>query len=104
MVSSLKKIFWKCFTNIDCALKFPQLKNEEIGVQLGFDMTSAITSDLFTMHQRVQRKGYVIGIDPDPFNHKEAQKIIKKTPDMQRPGCGNSTDVQGRGWILGPPN
>ena len=76
MVSSLKTIFWKCFTNIDGALKFPQLKNEEIGVQLGFDMSSAITSDLFTMHQRVQPKGYVIGIDPDPFNHKEAQEII----------------------------
>ena len=78
MISSLKKIFWKCFTTIDGALKFPNLKKGETGIQLGFDMSSAITSDLFTMHQRVNNSGQVLGIDPDPFNHKEAQKIINE--------------------------
>jgi len=75
---SLKKIFWKAFTIIDGRLKFPQLKKGEIGIQLGFDMTAPITSDLFTMQRRVGLKGRIIGIDPDPFNHQIAKNIINK--------------------------
>ena len=78
MVSSLKKIFWTTFSNIDGQLKFPNLKKNEIGIQLGFDMTSPITSDLFTMHNKVRPNGRVIGIDPDTFNHQIAAKIIKE--------------------------
>ena len=76
-MSSLKKIFWIIFTNIDGKLKFPSLNNNEIGIQLGFDMTSPITSDLFTMSKRVPN-GKIIGIDPDPFNHQIANPLIKK--------------------------
>ncbi|MBL4668992.1 MAG: FkbM family methyltransferase [Flavobacteriales bacterium] len=75
---SLKDIFWSSFTTLDGKLKFPHLKKDEIGIQLGFDMVYPITSDLFTMHKRVAQKGQVIGIDPDPFNHKIASKIIHK--------------------------
>lgn len=77
MISSLKKIFWRIFTNIDGRLKFPILKNKEIGIQLGFDMTSPITSDLFTMYKRVSN-GKTYGIDPDPFNHQIASKLIQE--------------------------
>ncbi len=63
---------------MDGSLKFPQLKKGEIGIQVGYDMSSAITSDLFTMNRNVGSTGKVIGIDPDPFNHEVASKIITK--------------------------
>ncbi len=76
MIKNLKNIFWNCFVIIDSKLKFPNLKNGEIGIQLGFDMTSAVTSDLFGMYKRVNPQGKVIGIDPDPYNHEIAEKVI----------------------------
>jgi FkbM family methyltransferase len=76
LIKSLKNIFWKIFTSIDARLKFPNLNPGEIGIQLGFDMTAPVTSDLFLMQNRVTSKGKVIGVDPDPFNHEIAKKII----------------------------
>jgi FkbM family methyltransferase len=78
VINNLKNIFWKGFSSIDTQLKFPNLTKGEVGIQLGFDMTSPITSDLFSMHKKVAPNGVVIGIDPDPFNHQIAQSIIKK--------------------------
>ncbi len=72
----MKKLFWKIFNIIDGRLKFPCLLPGEIGIQLGFDMSAPVTSDLFLMADRVSKKGKVIGIDPDPFNIAYAQKII----------------------------
>ncbi len=77
-MANLKSFFWKSFTNIDGGLKFPHLTDGEIGIQLGFDMTSSVTSDLFTMYNRVHPRGKVIGIDPDPHNHQIAEKIIQE--------------------------
>jgi len=77
MIAYFKKIFWKLFISIDAHLKFPNLKNNEIGIQLGFDMTYPITSDLFTMQKRIIHNGKIIGLDPDPFNHKTANQIIE---------------------------
>ena len=78
LIKSLKKIFWKNFTRIDGQLKFPNLNKDLIGIQLGFDMNSPITSDLFTMYKRIDPNGRIIGIDPDPFNHQVAKKIIEE--------------------------
>lgn len=78
MANLLKNIFWLFFAKIDAILKFPNLKKNEIGIQLGFDMSAYLASDLFTMYQRVIPKGLVIGIDPDPNNHKIAKKIINQ--------------------------
>lgn len=76
MIKQLKYIFFTNFSKIDAVLKFPNLKNGEIAIQVGFDMTSAITSDLFELHRRVAPTGQVIGIDPDPRNHLLANQII----------------------------
>lgn len=78
MLKELKLIFFKNFSKIDAILKFPNLKQGEIAIQVGFDMTSAVTSDLFELYQRVAPKGIVIGIDPDPRNHVIANEIITK--------------------------
>jgi FkbM family methyltransferase len=72
----MKKIFWKLFNAIDRRLKFPSLQKGEIGIQLGFDMSAPVTSDLFLMADCVGKTGKVIGIDPDPNNVAVAQAII----------------------------
>ena len=51
-------------------------KKGEVGIQVGFDMSSPITSDLFEMSGRVGEMGLVYGIDPDESNHQLAEKII----------------------------
>ena len=71
-----KQIFFHLFSIIDRYLKFPALKRGEIGIQVGFDMSSPITSDLFEMSGRVGKRGLVYGIDPDACNHQLAEKII----------------------------
>lgn len=78
IISSFKKIFWKLFTAIDASLKFPELKKGEIGIQAGFDMSAPVTSDLFLMHKKTGVNGLVIGIDPDPENHRIANEIIER--------------------------
>ena len=69
---------WSLFVYVDSVLKFPNLKKGEIGIQVGFDMYSPVTSDLFTMYRRVGSSGKIYGIDPDPYNHEHAQKIINE--------------------------
>lgn len=71
-----KRMFWKIFIRIDAKLKFSNLKPNKIGIQLGFDMSAPVTSDLFLMSKFQKNKGLVIGIDPDPENNLFAQKII----------------------------
>ncbi len=78
VIRSLKNTFWKLFIAVDANLKFPNLKNGETAIQLGFDMSAPITSDLFLITKRVGSIGKVIGIDPDPTNHKIAKEIIDK--------------------------
>jgi len=72
----MKKLFWKIFKVIDGRLKFPCLLPGEIGIQIGFDMSAPVTSDLFLMADSVGKKGTVIGIDPDPNNIAHATQII----------------------------
>ncbi len=74
----MKKIIWKWVTARDGKLKFPYLKGDCIGIQLGFDMNYPVTSDLFTMQNKINKNGLIIGIDPDPRHHKIAQEIIHK--------------------------
>lgn len=74
---SIKKIFFSIFSIIDQQLKFPGLKKGETGIQVGFDMTSQVTSDLFEMSRKAGKKGLVLGIDPDNWNHDRAKEIIE---------------------------
>lgn len=74
----MKKLFWKLFNAIDGRLKFPALQPGEIGIQLGFDMSAPVTSDLFLMTDRVGKNGLVIGIDPDPRNVAAAHLIVAR--------------------------
>ena len=79
MLKGIKNIVWNCFTSIDARLKFPNLKEGGIGIQVGFDMHYPTTSDLFTMAKRIGTKGRIIGIDPDPKNHQIASNIIEQS-------------------------
>lgn len=74
----LKQLFFHLYSLIDRCLKFPALKKGEIGIQVGFDMSSPITSDLFEMSGRVGKRGLVYGIDPDDCNHELAEKMISR--------------------------
>lgn len=78
MIKQAKTAFFKIYAFCDAHLKFPNLKKGEVAIQIGFDMSSAITSDLFGLHKKTKTKGLVIGIDPDPNNHLDAKKIIDK--------------------------
>jgi len=63
---------------IDQNLKFPKLKKGEIAIQVGFDMFSPMTSDLFEVVRKVGKNGLVLGIDPDNRNHVVASEIIAR--------------------------
>jgi len=77
-VKKVKRLFFHIFSVIDQHLKFPELRKGETGIQVGFDMYSPITSDLFEMSRKTGKKGFVLGIDPDPWNHDMASQIIAK--------------------------
>ena len=77
-MKQLKLLFFHLFAIVDQYIKFPELKKGEIGIQIGFDMLSYITSDLFEMARKVGKKGVVIGIDPDNWNHRVANEVINK--------------------------
>ena len=79
---------------VDQHLKFPELKRGEIGIQVGFDMYSPVTSDLFEMSRKVGNKGLVIGIDPDDWNHKVAREVIqlRKYPNIRLIQCGTYSE------------
>ncbi len=64
---------------IDGILKFPNLKKGEVGIQIGFDMSSkSLTSDLVVMGGKTKKNGLVLGIDPDPFNLDRVTKNKSK--------------------------
>jgi hypothetical protein len=77
-MKKIKQVFFRFFSSIDQFLKFPELKKGETGIQVGFDMYSPVTSDLFEMARKVGKKGVVLGIDPDPWNHRVASEIIAR--------------------------
>ncbi len=73
-----KRLFFQIFSYIDQYVKFPSLKKGEIGIQVGFDMFSPVTSDLFAISRKVGEKGVVYGIDPDSWNHAIAREFISQ--------------------------
>ena len=78
MMKKFKHALFYLFSLVDQYLKFPDLHKGEVGIQIGFDMYSPVTSDLFEMSRKVGKKGIILGIDPDEWNHQEAEKIIIK--------------------------
>jgi len=76
MIRSLKRAVWGSFVRIDAALKFPNLRPGETGIQVGFDMNAPVTTDLFLMHRRVNPGGVVVGIDADPSNVEKARRAL----------------------------
>lgn len=98
-----KSIFFHLFSMVDQALKFPQLKKGETGIQVGFDMNSATTSDLFEMSRRVGKNGMVIGIDPDEWNHEIAKALIKKQnySNIKLVQCGTFSEVTKATFLFG---
>lgn len=69
----------KSLNKVEAVLKFPNLKPGEIGIQIGFDLSSKnLTTDVVKMNYRTTNKGLVIAIDPDPFNHNQLEKVIAK--------------------------
>lgn len=78
MIKQAKTVFFKTFAYVDAHLKFPNVKKGETAIQVGFDMSSELTSDLFGLHKKTNKEGLVIGIDPDENNHADAKKIIAK--------------------------
>ena len=72
-------IFVRFFNRLDSMVKFPNLRSGEIGIQVGFDMSSKnFTTDVIKMYYRVSNTGKVIAIDPDPRNHAMFKKAIEK--------------------------
>ena len=72
-------ILLKSLNSIDAFLKFPNLRKGEIGIQIGFDLSSKnLTTDVIKMTKRTTRSGKVIAIDPDPLNHSYLNEIIQK--------------------------
>lgn len=76
IMKRLKTAFFHLFSFVDRHVKFPALKRGEVGIQVGFDMSSPLTSDLFEMSRKVGSKGLVLGIDPDEWNQQEAKKYM----------------------------
>lgn len=75
----LKSFFLNIYNRIDTNLKFPYLKKGDIGVQIGFDLSSKnLTTDLLNISRKVGDSGIAIGIDPDPTNHDKIKKVIKE--------------------------
>ena len=72
-------IFVRLFNRLDSLVKFPNLRSGEVGIQVGFDMSSKnFTTDVIKMYYRVSNTGKVIAIDPDPRNHALLKNIIEK--------------------------
>lgn len=74
-----RSILVKTRNILDGILKFPNLKRGDIGIQIGFDLSSKnLTSDVIVMARRVGSTGKIIAIDPDPFNHDRLKSIMKE--------------------------
>jgi FkbM family methyltransferase len=78
MFGLLKRLIWNSFVKIDSILKYPNLKKGDIGIQLGFDMNAPVTTDIFSMYNRVKSSGIVLAIDANPDNILRAEKVIKE--------------------------
>ena len=98
----LKRTIWKTFTYCDSILKFPNLKKGEIGIQAGFDTDAIITSDLFSMYNRVGAAGQIIGIEADPRNVEIANKCIKANKqNIKLEWCGLFSEEGEAELVLG---
>ena len=67
------------YNRLSASQKFPRLQKGDIGIQIGFDLSSKnLTTDLLLMYHRVGRQGQVIGIDPDDSNIARMRAIVSK--------------------------
>jgi FkbM family methyltransferase len=72
-----ESFFSNLVIKIEAKLKFPNLKPGEIGIQVGFDLSSRnLTSDVFKMNRNATNYGQVIAIDPDPYNHEILARLV----------------------------
>ena len=78
-VSLVRKILSPLFDYIDRKIKFSNvLTKGDVAIQLGFDMDSTTTSDLFHMANLVGENGTIIGVEADLKNIKQAERLIAK--------------------------
>lgn len=67
----------RIYNRLDGFLKFPNPKDDEIGIHVGYYFSSNnLTTDAIKMHTRTQRKGLIIAVDPDPVNHENLTQLI----------------------------
>ena len=72
-------MFSPLYDFIDRKKKFSNvLSKGDLAVQVGIDMDSTTTSDMFHMAKMVGDSGMVIGIDADPKNIARAAKVAEK--------------------------
>ena len=77
-MTTRESAFARIFNKIDGFVKFPNLHKGDIGVQVGFDLSSKnLVTDVLKMHYRTGNQGLVIGIDPDPVNHQRLKPVIE---------------------------
>jgi FkbM family methyltransferase len=75
----IRRIFSPIYDFIDREKKFYNvLSKGDLAVQVGIDMGSTTTSDMFHMVKMVGDSGTVIGIDADPKNIAQAAKVAEK--------------------------
>lgn len=79
-MQALRRLIYGWHNAVDERLKFPHLREGSVGIQVGFDMGFAFTSDLFKMARRAGTTGRVLGIDPDAANHKAAAAYMETHP------------------------
>ncbi|PCH67698.1 MAG: hypothetical protein COC01_05290 [Bacteroidetes bacterium] len=78
-MAMLKKIFEPIYDFFDQRFKFGNvISSGEIAIQVGIDMDSTTTSDLFHMANIVGENGTVIGIEPSPINIERVDKVKDK--------------------------
>lgn len=74
-----ENIFTRTLNKIEGVIRFGSLKAGEIGIQVGFDLSSKnLTTDVMRMSSRTSDSGLVVAIDPDPTNHTKMQEIIDR--------------------------
>ncbi len=70
--------FVKFFNKTDAKLKFPNLRQGETGIQVGFDLSSkSLTTDVLKMFYRTANEGLIVAVDPDPYNHEVLKPVIE---------------------------
>ena len=77
----IRRIFAPPYDFIDRHKKFLNvLSKGDCAIQVGIDMDSTTTSDVFHMAKMVGESGVVIGIDADPKNIVRARKMAENYP------------------------